>query len=240
MTIANEHVTAKFHVHSVKHIHTPPRHAKSMLVLLGTAKAPQVRRRLRYKIIPRENQHWNNQAYPSRTQGKYRFATGNLPRFQPPVVPPLIQPPPYVNQTIPKMKQKSQQDVRDDPRFNEQPQLAAINNIQQSSVQNPETYVKYPIPIGATQNQDNVNPTQQTQLQQADKSQHQLQVKKSPKKSTSHNVQEELYLQLIRQQQEQLKTLQEQNQMLRQQQWQQQITKLQNNSQTKEKKECIS
>ena len=41
---------------------------------------------------------------------------------------------------------------------------------------------------------------------------------------------------MIRQQQEQLKTLQEQNQMLRQQQWQQQITELQNNSQTKEKK----
>ena len=116
------------------------------------------------------------------------------------------------------------------------PQLTVNNNAQQSFLQNPETYVKYPISIGITQNQDNIEPAQQTQPQQADKSQDQQHTKKSPKQSTTHNAQEEMYLQLIRQQQEQLRTLQEQNQMLRQHQWQQQIAELQSNSQTKEKK----
>ena len=185
---------------------------------------------------PQGNQHWINQAYPPHVQGKYRFATGNLPRFQPPVVPPLTQPPPYGSQNVPKKKQKSQQDVRDDPRFNEQPQPTVSNKTQQSTMQNPGTYVKYPIPIETIQNQDNVKPVQQTQTQQVEKSQHQQHTKKGPKQSTSYNVQEELYLQLIQQQQEQLKSLQEQNQMLKQQQWQQQITELQNNSQMNEKK----
>ena len=126
--------------------------------------------------------------------------------------------------------------MRDDPRFNGQPHQVNNNSIQPSIMQNPETYVKYPIPIGTIQNQGNDNSTQRTQSQQVDKGQQQHQVKKNPDQLKPHSVQEELYLQMIRQQQEQLKALQEQNQMLRQQQWQQQITELQNNSQMKDKK----
>ena len=57
------------------------------------------------RTTPVQNHHqgkqqWNNQSQPHFPQGNYHFAIGPSFRFQPPVVPPLVQPPRYLNPSI--------------------------------------------------------------------------------------------------------------------------------------------
>ena len=98
----------------------------------------------------------------ARTQGppvlRPRYVTNNYPRFQPPVVPPMIRPSVITQrmQTSPHPRQLSQQgtygspqDVREDPNYNSQEARISQSTSQpQVPQQEAAMYVKCPIPIG--------------------------------------------------------------------------------------------
>ena len=178
----------------------------------------------------------------ARTQGppvlRPRYVTNNYPRFQPPVVPPMIRPPVITQmmQTSPHPRQLSQQgtygspqDVREDPKYNSQEARISQSTSQpQVPQQEAAMYVKCPIPIG-----NEVPPTTSSNTISS-QSQGQPQVPQGIEPQASQEQHQQLYAK-IRQQQQQIKLMQQQNQQLQQQQWQRQIAELQSTSTTKQK-----
>ena len=88
---------------------------------------------------------------------KTQYAVNSYPRFQPPIVPPMLRPPmttqmtqapPQPRQPPPQTSYKSLQDVRDDPNYvNQGTGRNEVNNQMQGAPQAGAVYVKYPIPI---------------------------------------------------------------------------------------------
>ena len=169
-----------------------------------------------------------------------QYVTNNYPRFQPPVVPPMLRPPvttqmaqapPQPRQPLPQMSRKSLQDVRDDPNYvSQETRKNEANNQMQGAPQAGAVYVKYSIPIGnempSPMHPDvtsEVQPTQTQQVPQGENSQ-MLQAQ-----------QKQLYAK-IKQQQRQIKLMQQQNQQLQQQKWQRQIAELQKSDSPKQEK----
>ena len=98
----------------------------------------------------------------ARTQGPLiqgpRYVTNYYPRFQPPVVPPILRPPvitqtvqapPYLRQPLQQVSHTSPQDVRNDPNYvNQGTRESGTTSQPQGPPQEGGMYVKYSIPIG--------------------------------------------------------------------------------------------
>ena len=155
----------------------------------------------------------------ARIQGPGRqgpqYVTNNYPRFQPPVVPPMIRPlvitqmaqaPPHPRQPLPQTSRKSLQDVRDDPNYvSQETRENKANSQPQGAPQEGAVYVKYSIPIGnempSTTHPDVTPEVQPTQ------SQGQQQVPQRESSQMSQAQQRQLYAK-IKQQQWQIKLMQ--------------------------------
>ena len=185
-----------------------------------------------------------------------RYVTHYYPRFQPPVVPPMIrspvitqtvQAPPYPRQPLQQIPHTSPQDVRNNPNYiNQGTQESGITSQPQGLPQEGGMYVKFPIPI-ENEAPSNTHPPLQSQPREGDEystpspevqptqSQGQQQVPQRESSQMLQAQQKQLYAK-IKQQQRQIKLMQQQNQQLQQQQWQRQIAELQRSETPKQKK----
>ena len=223
--IARRDVTDKFHAPSAKSTHTRQKPVRSMPASCGTVRERQVKGHTPIQTDVRIQG-------PGR-QGP-RYVMNNYPRFQPPVVPPMIRPPvitqmaqapPQPRQPLPQASHKSLQDVRDDPNYvSQETRENKANSQSQGAPQEGAVYVKYSIPIGnempSTTHPDVTPEVQPTQ------SQGQQQVPQRESSQMLQAQQRQLYAK-IKQQQWQIKQMQQQHQQLQQQQWQRQIAELQ-------------